>query len=137
MAFGTVIRALWTDWILVQPGEEQMGAMGTNLLFRIKRNDRTKTLLVQAADGKGAYLDLTGATIVFSMRALDSVTLKVNRQAATIVDAATGQMEYQWAAADVNASGFYAGEFEVTQGGKTLTLPEDGYIRIEITDDLA
>ena len=46
-------------------------------------------------------------------------------------------MQYIWDAADTATVGSYQAEFEVTfAGGAVETFPNNGYIRVEITDDI-
>jgi hypothetical protein len=73
----------------------------------------------------GTVVDLTSATVTFSMRALRSSTLKVAAAAATIVGSPTlGTVRYDWAANDVNTAGQYLVWWTVTIGGKTQDMAE-------------
>lgn len=112
--------------------------MARTLIHRRRRNDRSPALTLQALDLAGAVLDLTGAASpVFSMRLLGATTNTVDRAAATIVDAATGIVRYSWAAGDVDTSGVYVAEFEVSLSGLPLTIPgDDQELHVVITDDL-
>lgn len=113
--------------------------MARTLTHRRVRGDRAPALRLQALDLDGDPLDLTGATSpVFSMRLIGSTTLKVNRAAATIVDAATGVVSYAWAAGDVDTAGTYLAEFEVSLGGLPLTIPgDDQPLHVVIRSDIA
>lgn len=85
-----------------------------------------------------ASVILTGATVVFNMRPEDGVTPKVLR-AAAVVETATGTptVRYNWAAVDTDTAGRFQGEFEVTYvDGAVETFPSEGYITIEITEDI-
>lgn len=112
--------------------------MARTLIHRRRRNDRSPALTLQALDLDGAPLDLTGATSpVFSMRLLGATTNTVDRAAATVVDASTGLVRYSWAAGDVDTSGTYLAEFEVSLSGLPLTIPgDDQELHVVITDDL-
>lgn len=78
-----------------------------------------------------APFDLTGSTVKFQMRAVDSSTLKVDA-AATIVTPAAGTVRYDWAAADVNTADYYVAWWHVTlPGGNIQDVPE---FLIEIRD---
>ena len=58
--------------------------------------------------------------------------------AATIIGALTGQVRYAWSASDTALIGTYNGEFEVTYSDNSVeTFPNNGFISIEVTDDLA
>ena len=63
----------------------------------------------------GAPVDLTGYTVRFKMRPIDSSTGKVD-QPALIVAAAAGQVRYDWAAVDVDTEGFFLVRWEATAG---------------------
>ena len=55
-----------------------------------------------------------------------------------MVSASLDIVQYNWVAADSNTIGTYTAEFEVTYPDTTVeTFPNNGYIRIEITDDIA
>lgn len=71
----------------------------------------------------GTPVDLTGATVTFKMRALNSTTLKVNT-AATVVTPSAGTVRYDWASADVDTAGQFLVWWVVTIGGKTQDLNE-------------
>ena len=87
-------------------------------------------------NGSGDAVDLTGATCQFHMRPLGSTTITVDASA-QIVTEATGIVQYNWIAADTDTVGSYQAEFEVTYSDGTIeTFPNNGYIRVEITDDI-
>ena len=107
-------------------------------VFYIKSGDQAPGLgaLLQYADGTAQ--DLTGATVVFNMRLKGSVTPKVDEQAVTLVTLLTGEVLYNWSAADTDTPGTYEGEFAVTlPDTRTVTFPNDGYIPIEITAEVS
>ena len=104
----------------------------------IKRNDLQPYYLAQARDSDDAVIDLTGATIVFTMKVYNSDgttgTVKVSRQSVSITDATNGKCEYRWASADTDTAGNYIVEFEVTpaSGGK-FTIPNPRYGKALVT----
>lgn len=102
-----------------------------------KQGDRLPSLSVTAVESDGTPYDLTGATVVFNMRTADGATVKVNRQAATLVDGPTGKLRYDWGSTDLDTAGDYDAEFECTIGGRRLTVPTNGWIQIRVVDDLA
>ena len=107
--------------------------MGT---FWIKQNDTQPALRAQLKDGDDLPIVLTGSSVRFHMRTLAGTT--VVDAAATIITAANGIVQYNWQAADTAAIGSYQAEFEVTYSDTTIeTFPNSGYIRVEITDDIA
>lgn len=109
----------------------------SNSPFYIKQDDTSPALLVELTPSD---VDITGATgVVFSMRQRGSTTAKVNRAAAALVSpAGPASLSYAWDAADTDTAGEFEGEFEVTRSdGSIETFPNDGYIAIIITGDIA
>lgn len=83
---------------------------------------------------------VTGATVVFNMRLSTAPnTLVVNRQAATLTDAANGIVDYTLTALQTATIGLYQAEFEATLStGRIQTFPPGKqYIWIDIGDDIA
>jgi hypothetical protein len=105
--------------------------------FYIKENDTASFLTRDLKDAFGAPVNVTGASVVFSMRVKPAGTLKVTRQTCAIVAAGTGRVRYEWVAADTDTADEYEGEFQVTYGnGKIQTFPNDGHIPVVVTDDI-
>lgn len=110
--------------------------------FTIKRNDTLPKLEVTLQQNNAVY-NLTGATVKFIMKKAGAASAKVDATA-TVVDAASGEVEYAWddGVGDTDTEGEYNGEFEVTtSGGDILTFPngadDTDYFTIEIVEDLA
>ena len=59
-------------------------------------------------------------------------------KAATLADAANGAVEYAWATGDTNLPpAEYDAEFEVVfASGEVQTFPTEGYLPVEIINDL-
>ncbi len=104
----------------------------------IKQNDLLPEFEVNVQDGDGVNVDVTGATIVFSMKDVKSTTLKIDKQAVTIVTALTGRVKYSPTGTDTDTPATYLGEFQVTIGGKPHTFPnnEDNRLFIIVTPEL-
>ncbi len=107
--------------------------------YTIKQNDTEKKLEATLRDAADVAVDLTGATIVFSMRRLDDRTVVISKQTVTITNppGTDGKVEYPWKLSETATLGEYEGEFQVTfSGGGVQTFPNDRHIRIRIVDDI-
>jgi hypothetical protein len=99
--------------------------------FQIPKGRLLPNLTATLSDANGA-LNLSAASGVrFQMRAPGATVLEVD-QPATVVNAATGQVSYAWAAGDVDTVGLYVAWFEVTTGGKAFSAPEPPLV-VEVT----
>lgn len=99
--------------------------------FYIKQNDDSPALQATLKDGAGNAVDVTGATVVFSMAAGGIV--KVNRQSVTLTTPASGIVTYSWQSGDTDTPGNHTGEFEVTfVDGTVQTYPNSFDERLEI-----
>ncbi len=111
--------------------------------FTIKRNDLLPVLEAILKDADDNPVDLTDATgVVFHMREEETAGLKIEDGSASIdSNPQTGKVSYPWVSngvKDTDTSGLFLGEFEVTwTGGKIQTFPSQGYISIQIVDDLS
>ena len=107
------------------------------MAFNIKQNDTRPIISATLIDGDGSTVNLDGATVSFKMRKAGQTTAKVNASA-TVADAAKGKVTYTWSSSDTDTVGDFEGEFQVTYaGGGVQTFPNNKYIEIEITDDIA
>ncbi len=107
--------------------------------FYIKQNDTASFLTRDLKDAFGSPVNVTGASVVFSMRVKPAGTMKITRQDGVVVNAGIGRVRYEWASdgSDTNTADEYEGEFQVTYAdGKIQTFPNDGHIPIVITDDI-
>ena len=104
--------------------------------FYIKQNDTSPAMLATLKDGDGTVVELSGATVRFHMRPIGSASTAVD-EAASIYDYDAGQVSYAWSASDTATAGLYEAEFEVTNTDGTIeTFPNNGYITVEVTDDI-
>lgn len=79
----------------------------------------------------GVAFDLSGSSVKFKMRSESSSTLKVDT-AATIVNAASGTVRYDWATNDVDTAGAFLAWWEVTlPSAKTQDTPEFEVVFVE------
>lgn len=105
--------------------------------WTMRQNDRLPSIAGTLKGADGAATDLTGATVKFQMNAANGGANKVNATA-TIVDAATGQVRYDWAAGDTDTAGSFEATWQVTfASGKPLTFPNGTNYSITIVADLA
>ena len=52
-------------------------------------------------------------------------------------DASAGDIQYDWTATNTNTADVYEGEFQVTYADTSVqTFPNDGYILIDVKDDV-
>ncbi len=86
--------------------------------------DNRLPLLTDTITVSGAAYDLTGSTVLFSMRPSNSAQLKVSGATATIVTANAGTVSYAWAANDTDTVGSYLGWWQVKNNGKNQDTPE-------------
>ena len=106
--------------------------------FYIKQNDTRPAIAANLTDANAAAVNLTGATVKFSMRVEPAGTVKVSAAAATIDDAEAGQVSYNWTASDTNTADDYEAEFQVTfAGGAVQTFPGRNWIAVHVIDDVA
>ena len=105
--------------------------------FYIKQNDTKPVLRAKLLDSAGNVVNITGATVVFSMRVRPGGTTKVDKQACTINTAVLGDIQYAFSAANTNTADRYEGEFQVTYSDSSVqTFPNNTYIDITVTDDV-
>lgn len=107
------------------------------MTFYVKQNDTAPSLRATLKDGNNTVINLTGASVRFHMRAIGGTTTKVNSAATVVSPATSGIVQYNWTASDTDAVGSYQAEFAVTYSDSSIeTFPNNGYIRIEILDDI-
>lgn len=101
----------------------------------IKRGDTRNAIKAVLKDGTGALVDLTECEVKFHMAPLNrSATIS---RAAHVEDAAAGEVWQVWAPGETDMAGIYRAEFEVIyQDGRRETFPNNGYISIQVVEDL-
>jgi hypothetical protein len=106
--------------------------------FYIKQNDTRPELDVFLRDDKDRSINITGSIIKFNLRNTSDNTTKINAGSVTTVSSTAGRVKYSFTTSDTDTSGNFDGEFQVTfVGGQVETFPNDGYIKVIITDDVA
>ncbi len=110
--------------------------------LQLHTNDLQPYYRVTVKDSDSNLIDLTGATVVCTMKESANGAVKINRQSAGIVIANQttnkGEFEYRWQTGDTNTAGSYNIEFEITpqSGGKfTLPSPDQGQAVVPIVAD--
>lgn len=105
--------------------------------FTIKRGDTFPVLSQTIRDATGSAVDLTGATVTFTMRATSAIAPTVNATATVVAPATAGQVTYTWTATDSATPGTYMAEFHVVlSGGAKMTWPLIGYLEVTVEEDL-
>lgn len=101
--------------------------------FHIRRDDRLPPIQAFLSDATGAAINLSGASVQFVME--DHYGTVKAQGAATVLDAAQGLVEYAWGATDTDTPGLYMARWVITIGGKSLSVPNDGDLLIEVYDN--
>lgn len=109
--------------------------------FIIKRNDTLPALQLTLIDrgclgGKEPYNlnDVTGATFTMINNCGD---YKIFSKQAQIVSYSGGTIQYNWEPVDTNEPGKFKGEFKLLYAdGNKMSIPQNGYIQIEIPKDV-
>ena len=100
-------------------------------VHRIAKGATLPKLQARIRDGSTA-VDISTATIAFSMDDEDGVE-KVAAQAGAIVGAGTdGTFEYAFAAADVDTEGRFFGQFKVTISSDIHLVPNNSVQRLRV-----
>lgn len=101
----------------------------------IRRGDRLP-IIERTFTVNGNVVVLNQATVVFRAKPVTGGSLVIDT-AATIADPLAGTVRYSWDTADATLpAGFYFAWFEATLGGKVLTAPNDGFLTLQITEDI-
>jgi len=101
--------------------------------FQIKAGAQNPALEATLTKADNSPQDLTGGTVVFSMRRKRTGTVKVNAASVAIVSALAGTVKYSWGASDTDTPGMYYGEFTVSGlAGGPAVFPSSGRIWITV-----
>lgn len=104
------------------------------MTVNLKRNDTKDVISYITKYPNGSIVDLTGATVRFIMGKGNKL---ITESPANVVNASTGEVEYQLQETDTAIAGTFNAEFEVTfSDGKIKTFPNDGYIEVKITPNI-
>ena len=103
-------------------------------LVSIKQNDSARVLYDDLIIN-GTAINLSGSSVALVWH--DPCTRVTTRKVATVAVEASGSVLYQLTAEYVGTAGSFICEWEITFGdGKKLTVPTDGYLKLNIEDDL-
>jgi hypothetical protein len=105
----------------------------------IKQGDLFPPIDEIVKDENNVVVDVTGATIKFSMRkARDPTSIKIALIAGSVINGPLGKIRYQPAGSDTDTPGTYEGEFQVTPAaGNAMRVPTDGYITVVVEEKVA
>lgn len=111
------------------------------MAFRITQGDTSPAILSSLTDD-GEPVDLSSAdTVRFIMEdKYEQIVVDADNNTGnvSIVDAAAGEVEYGFSAADTETVGTYKAEWEVTYDtGAVETFPTGGKITIEVFEEIA
>lgn len=105
--------------------------------FYIKQGDTLPSIKSVLKDSAGTAVNLTGVTVAFRTKLVNSTTAPSLGGAAVIEDAANGQVRYDWQVADTTTAGLYYAHWVVTWGsGKKTTYPNSRYLIVEVLPQL-
>jgi hypothetical protein len=105
---------------------------------KIKAYDRKPSIQTTLGFAGSATVPvLAGATVNFIMRKKGTTGIPKVNSPATVVDAATAVIRYDWKAGDTDTPGDYEAEWEVVGAdGLTQTFPTDAYDLVTVYADL-
>lgn len=100
----------------------------------VKQSDLFPDVITVVKDENGVVVDLTGASVKFSMRkARDPTSIKIDAVNGVLVSGTLGKISYVWAAGNTDTPGTYEGEFRVTPAaGDAFRVPTTGYIEVRV-----
>jgi len=104
----------------------------------IKRHDTAVLPRMRALDDGGTPLDLTSATVVYTLRNRATGALAVERGAVTLANQTTnpGEAYYVWRPGDTDTAGEYEEEWEITYPDtRKETLPVRSKVLVTILED--
>lgn len=105
------------------------------MIVTIKQGDTYPPLRAYLQMGNGAAINLDGASVRLLL--VDADNNPKLSQAMSVMNAAEGLVSYSWGATDTSTPGEYKMEFEITlNDGKIVTVPNDGYITLNIVSEL-
>lgn len=106
--------------------------------FNIVEDDTSPAFDVVLRDGFKQPINLTGATVVFSMRLKPSGAVKVSAGIMGAVgNAVDGRQAYNFSTSDTDTAGDYEAEVRATfSNGTVRRIPSVGYIAVAVKDNV-
>jgi hypothetical protein len=105
--------------------------------FFIKQGDTRPKLEFFIENVDGSPVNLTGASVVLNMRVRPAGSSKISDGSVAVVNVATGECAYTFSTSDTNTADDYELDVSVSfSDGGILTVPNDGYLIVPITDDV-
>ena len=105
-------------------------------MFTVKQNDTSPAIQAALKTPNKQPVNLIGASIIFNMK--DETGRVLVSNTALVVDDEAGIVRYDWTTGDTAFDGLCFGEFQVTYEDESIeTFPNDGYIKIKITPEIA
>lgn len=105
-------------------------------MFFIKQNDTSPAIQAALKTPAKLPVNLIGASVIFNMK--DETGRVLVSNTAIVVDDEAGIVRYDWNTGDTSIDGPCYGEFQVTYEDDSIeTFPNDGYIKIKVTPEIA
>ena len=107
--------------------------------YYIKQGDYGQTITATCKDSAGTAVDISAAAEVRFHMGAEGSTATVDA-AATNLDTGAGtrgQVSYTFVDGDTDDAGDYRAEFEVTWATAVITFPNDSYITVKVSDEVA
>ncbi len=105
--------------------------------YYIKVGDYGQTITATCKDSAGVAVDLSGAAEVRFHMGLEGATAEVDAAASVVGDGTAGQVSYTFAEGDTDTAGDYRAEFEVSWATAVITFPNDSYITVKVSEEVA
>ncbi|AFH22336.1 hypothetical protein OSG_eHP23_00035 [environmental Halophage eHP-23] len=147
-----VIENDWTDLFTAGREFEVVKSTGNNDDYTVSGssydsgNDQTTITVKQditdsTADGQITFekripVNLSGASVKIYVYDTGKDDFIIDGDNVTLLDAAKGKIQYQFSSTQVEETGVFPGEIIATYSDGDLTFPNQGYIKIMITEDV-
>lgn len=111
--------------------------------FLIKKGDTSSSISATLQNSGGTAVDIQNAVVRWKVMPLAGGTVTINDAATNAqvgaggtANATTGDVSYSWGTV-IPTAGRYLGEWEVTYaGGPVQTFPNDGYVIVDVLEDV-